>query len=167
MDEIWTLLLLSLAMLIGCYLSGLIPLAITFSEVHFFFNFSNSWSNHRHLSQNKLPPYSLLCKGIGGTFFFETSACGSNPKLQKKKKKGKATSSLQLVIICVQFPTLILILLAKIFSIILSSMICHFFFCFSFPSSLGALFLSTTNFKMNMNFLHQFTWIGYMYTRFI
>ncbi|XP_052105210.1 zinc transporter ZIP9-like isoform X1 [Mytilus californianus] len=32
MDEIWTLLLLCLAMLIGCYMSGLIPLAITFSE---------------------------------------------------------------------------------------------------------------------------------------
>jgi hypothetical protein len=31
-----------------------------------------------------------------------------------------------------------------------------FFFCFRFPSSLGALFVSTTNFKMNMNFLHQF-----------
>lgn len=32
MDEIWTLILLSVAMLIGCYLSGLIPLAFTFSE---------------------------------------------------------------------------------------------------------------------------------------
>ena len=38
------------------------------------------------------------------------------------------------------------------------------FFCFRFPSSLGALFLSTTNLTMNMNFLHQFIWIGYMYT---
>ncbi|WAR20192.1 S399A-like protein, partial [Mya arenaria] len=32
MDDIWTLILLSLAMLIGCYLSGMIPLAINFSE---------------------------------------------------------------------------------------------------------------------------------------
>ncbi|KAL3874981.1 hypothetical protein ACJMK2_037927 [Sinanodonta woodiana] len=32
MDDIWTLILLSLAMLVGCYLSGMIPLAINFSE---------------------------------------------------------------------------------------------------------------------------------------
>lgn len=32
MDDIWTLLLLSLAMLVGCYLAGIIPLAINFSE---------------------------------------------------------------------------------------------------------------------------------------
>jgi len=31
-----------------------------------------------------------------------------------------------------------------------------FFFYFRFPSSLGALFLSTTNFELTMNFLHQF-----------
>ena len=42
----------------------------------------------------------------------------------------------------------------------------NFFFCFRFPSSLGELFVSTTNFKMNMNFL-QFIWIRYMYTGFI
>ncbi|KAJ8308709.1 hypothetical protein KUTeg_013583 [Tegillarca granosa] len=32
MDDIWTLLLLSLAMLVGCYLAGIIPLAISLSE---------------------------------------------------------------------------------------------------------------------------------------
>lgn len=32
MDEVWTLILLCLAMLVGCYLSGIIPLAISFSE---------------------------------------------------------------------------------------------------------------------------------------
>ncbi|XP_046550933.1 zinc transporter ZIP9-B-like [Haliotis rubra] len=32
MDELWTLILLSLAMLVGCYLAGIIPLAFTFSE---------------------------------------------------------------------------------------------------------------------------------------
>ena len=33
MDDVWTLLLLSLSMLIGCYVAGCIPLAITMSEV--------------------------------------------------------------------------------------------------------------------------------------
>ncbi|KAH3853328.1 zinc transporter ZIP9-B-like isoform X1 [Dreissena polymorpha] len=32
MDDIWTLLVLSLAMLIGCYLSGIIPLSVNLSE---------------------------------------------------------------------------------------------------------------------------------------
>jgi len=32
MDEVWTLVLLSLAMLIGCYLAGSVPLAVTLSE---------------------------------------------------------------------------------------------------------------------------------------
>lgn len=32
MDDLWTLILLSLAMLIGCYIAGIIPLSITFSE---------------------------------------------------------------------------------------------------------------------------------------
>lgn len=32
MDDIWTLILLSTAMLVGCYLAGIIPLAINFSE---------------------------------------------------------------------------------------------------------------------------------------
>ncbi|KAL8589690.1 hypothetical protein ACOMHN_027198 [Nucella lapillus] len=32
MDEVWTLILLSLAMLIGCYLAGVIPLTISLSE---------------------------------------------------------------------------------------------------------------------------------------
>ena len=41
---------------------------------------------------------------------------------------------------------------------------CPIFFYFCFPSSLGALFVSTTNFKLTMNFLHQFIWIRYMYT---
>jgi hypothetical protein len=42
-----------------------------------------------------------------------------------------------------------------------------FFFYFHFPSSLGALFFSTTNFELTMNFLHQFVWIRYMYTGII
>ena len=33
MEELWTLLGLSLAMLVGCYLAGSIPLACTLSEV--------------------------------------------------------------------------------------------------------------------------------------
>lgn len=33
MDDLWTLILLSLAMLIGCYVAGMIPLSITLSEV--------------------------------------------------------------------------------------------------------------------------------------
>ena len=33
MDETWTLILLSLAMLVGCYLAGSIPLAMSLSEV--------------------------------------------------------------------------------------------------------------------------------------
>lgn len=33
MDDVWTLLLLSLAMLVGCYLAGSIPLAFSLSEV--------------------------------------------------------------------------------------------------------------------------------------
>lgn len=33
MDDVWTLLLLSFAMLVGCYLAGIIPLAINLSEV--------------------------------------------------------------------------------------------------------------------------------------
>ena len=33
MDETFTLILLSLAMLVGCYLAGSIPLAFSFSEV--------------------------------------------------------------------------------------------------------------------------------------
>ena len=33
MDDMWTLLLLSLAMLVGCYLAGSIPLACSLSEV--------------------------------------------------------------------------------------------------------------------------------------
>lgn len=32
MDDLWTLILLSLAMLIGCYIAGIIPLSITLSE---------------------------------------------------------------------------------------------------------------------------------------
>ncbi|XP_061174385.1 zinc transporter ZIP9-like isoform X2 [Saccostrea echinata] len=32
MDDLWTLILLSLAMLIGCYVAGMIPLSITLSE---------------------------------------------------------------------------------------------------------------------------------------
>ena len=42
-----------------------------------------------------------------------------------------------------------------------------FFFYFRFPSSLGALFLSTTNFELILNFLHQFVWIRYVYTGII
>jgi len=34
MDEFWILMLLSLAMFIGCYAAGSIPLALTLSEVH-------------------------------------------------------------------------------------------------------------------------------------
>lgn len=33
MDDLWTLILLSLSMLIGCYIAGIIPLSITLSEV--------------------------------------------------------------------------------------------------------------------------------------
>ena len=33
MDDMWTLLLLSLAILVGCYLAGSIPLACSLSEV--------------------------------------------------------------------------------------------------------------------------------------
>ena len=39
-----------------------------------------------------------------------------------------------------------------------------YFFYFRFPSSLGALFVSTTNFKLNMNFLHQFICTQDLYT---
>jgi hypothetical protein len=39
-----------------------------------------------------------------------------------------------------------------------------YFFYFRFPSSLGALFVSTTNFKLNMNFLHQFIFTQDLYT---
>ena len=34
MDEVWTLISLSLAMLVGCYVAGAIPLAFTLAEVN-------------------------------------------------------------------------------------------------------------------------------------
>jgi len=49
MDDILTILLLSLAMLVGCYLSGMIPLAISLSEVTF--DSTEILSNVRSLTQ--------------------------------------------------------------------------------------------------------------------
>jgi hypothetical protein len=130
MDEIWTLISLSLAMLIGCYLSGLIPLAITFSEVQLFFynplfKFINSWS----IIKPKLAKdYDFL--PTTNFVQLKKQICLLSMCNRLKNQNHKAgchsipyLSFLQLVIInCLQFPTL---LLSEVFSIILSSMICH------------------------------------------
>ncbi len=51
MDDVWTLLLLSLAMLVGCYLAGSIPLAFSLSEVSFSKNESLPQNHHDHTQQ--------------------------------------------------------------------------------------------------------------------
>ena len=48
MGDLWTLILLCLAMLIGCFLAGLVPLTISFSEVFEIFILNKKYF---HLSQ--------------------------------------------------------------------------------------------------------------------
>jgi hypothetical protein len=65
--------------------------------------------------------------------------------------------------VCARFSIKIEHMFVIIFCKICFTKIVYFFY-FRFPSSLGALFVSTTNFKLNRNFLHQFICTQDLYT---
>ena len=81
--------------------------------------------------------------------------------------------SLFAFVLCLDYCQCLLIVhlwFRSLFAFVLCLDYCQFFFYFfyfRFHSSLGALFLSTTNFELTMNFLHQFVWIRYIYTEII
>lgn len=127
MDEIWTLISLSLAMLIGCYLSGLIPLAITFSEVQLFFyifcnplfKFNNSWSNPNW------PKIMTFCQPLilsNWKSKFVYYQCATDWKITRQDVILLLTFY---YLSSISYLKSLLLSLSEILLIILSSMICH------------------------------------------